>query len=98
MNYDYISTQLCENTDKPEMKCNGTCHLKNELAKEANSIAQKTNDSKSHIITVEVLFCENIKPFDMNRFYKLTKKTFTNYQSKYLYLGTTSIFRPPILV
>jgi hypothetical protein len=25
---DYYKTELCENQDKPELQCNGTCHLK----------------------------------------------------------------------
>ncbi|MBC8644541.1 hypothetical protein H9W95_12115 [Flavobacterium lindanitolerans] len=33
INYDYIATVLCINKDKPEMKCNGKCHLMKELAK-----------------------------------------------------------------
>jgi hypothetical protein len=33
INYDYISKVLCINKDKPELKCNGKCHLMKELAK-----------------------------------------------------------------
>ena len=33
VNYEYISTQLCENVEKPELKCNGKCHLMKELSK-----------------------------------------------------------------
>ncbi len=29
--YDYYINVLCENKDKPELKCNGTCHLAKEL-------------------------------------------------------------------
>jgi len=29
--YDYYKNVLCENKDKPELKCNGTCHLAKEL-------------------------------------------------------------------
>ncbi len=36
-NYDYIVNVLCENKDKPEMQCNGKCHLTKELAKEAGA-------------------------------------------------------------
>ena len=32
INYDYIANELCENKAKPELKCNGKCHLVNELA------------------------------------------------------------------
>ncbi|HHG84434.1 MAG TPA: hypothetical protein ENJ82_06780, partial [Bacteroidetes bacterium] len=30
--YDYISKVLCINQDKPEMHCNGACHLKKSIA------------------------------------------------------------------
>jgi hypothetical protein len=29
--YDYYVTVLCENKEKEEIKCNGTCHLAKEL-------------------------------------------------------------------
>ena len=32
-NYTYYSEVLCENKDKPEMHCNGSCALSKELAK-----------------------------------------------------------------
>lgn len=31
INFDYISTELCENLDKPELKCLGKCHLSQEI-------------------------------------------------------------------
>ena len=31
--YDYIVNELCVNRDKPDLKCNGKCHLKDQLAK-----------------------------------------------------------------
>jgi len=34
--YEYIATVLCENKDKPEMQCNGKCHLKKEIKKQQN--------------------------------------------------------------
>jgi len=33
INYKHISHDLCENKDKPEMHCNGKCHLKKEIKK-----------------------------------------------------------------
>jgi hypothetical protein len=32
-NQDYIATTLCENRDKPEMECNGSCVLNKALQK-----------------------------------------------------------------
>lgn len=31
VNQSYIIANLCENNDKPEMKCNGACHLKKQI-------------------------------------------------------------------
>lgn len=31
--YDYIISEKCENKDKPEMHCNGKCHLKKQIEK-----------------------------------------------------------------
>lgn len=31
LNLHYYQTVLCENKDKPALKCNGKCHLKKEL-------------------------------------------------------------------
>ncbi len=64
VNYDYIVNTLCENKDKPEMQCNGKCHLSKELAKEAgddnkNPFTGKT--SKTEI--PQVIISENISEF-----------------------------------
>ncbi|SRR5690554_1246100 len=32
VNYGYIVAELCINRDRPELECNGTCYLQNELA------------------------------------------------------------------
>lgn len=32
-NYDYISSVLCENRDKPYLECNGKCYLEKQLKK-----------------------------------------------------------------
>jgi hypothetical protein len=32
-NYNYISKVLCENKNKPQMHCNGKCHLKKTIEK-----------------------------------------------------------------
>ncbi|MHC5354656.1 hypothetical protein ACYSNX_10880 [Myroides sp. LJL115] len=57
INYDAIQ-ELCINKNLPELQCNGTCHLKNELAKTAqseNPFAAK----KTFQLHYEILFFEN---------------------------------------
>ena len=52
--------------EKPELKCNGKCHLKKELANEAKKDNPKSNEQKSNVITFEVLYCENITSYVFN--------------------------------
>ncbi len=33
IHYDYISTVLCENKDKPILTCNGKCYLEKQVSK-----------------------------------------------------------------
>ena len=97
INYDYISTQLCENTLKPELKCNGKCHLKKELAELAQDENPKSNEQKGKPITIEVLFCDHLTTYSFTSNITITKKVSTLYNCIYFRLNSTSIFHPPIL-
>lgn len=33
VNYSFVAEELCENTEKPEMDCNGKCYLTKQLKK-----------------------------------------------------------------
>lgn len=64
VNYDYIVNTLCENKDKPEMECNGKCHLSQELAKEngdSNTNPLNNKSSKSEI--PQIIISENLSEF-----------------------------------
>lgn len=37
LNKEYIAKVLCVNRDKPQMKCNGKCHLNKQLQKQADA-------------------------------------------------------------
>jgi len=64
VNYDYIVNVLCENKDKPEMHCNGTCHLTKELAKEAGSADKNPFSSKSSKTEIpQFIISENIDEY-----------------------------------
>ena len=97
INYDYISTQLCENTLKPELKCNGKCHLKKELAELAQDDSPKSNEQKGKPLTFEVLFCDNLTAYSFTSNIILTKKVSTLYNCIYFRLNSTTIFHPPIV-
>ena len=97
INYDYISTKLCKNIDKPKLKCNGKCHLAKELAK-ASEDEKPLNSDKKQIFKfeIEVLFCESFLNYNTRTFFNFEKKDITSfYQNLYFSEITTSIFHPP---
>ncbi|MCF6212511.1 MAG: hypothetical protein L3J45_00635 [Flavobacteriaceae bacterium] len=94
INYNYIKTVLCINKDKPEMHCNGQCHLKQMVKKEV----QEENSQDSKIPKIEVYkFQFNLNP--QKHFFKMTDGVRLK---KYFYKNTLipkeiifRIFRPP---
>lgn len=61
-NYDYIATVLCENKDKPELKCNGQCYLMKQLAKQqSQDPANPFEEDKLSIDKNELVYFENIE-------------------------------------
>jgi len=48
LNKDYIAKNLCENRDKPQMKCCGKCYLRKQLkkAEDGNSASGKQAPAK----------------------------------------------------
>lgn len=100
INYDYISTELCENRDKPILKCNGKCQLAKELAKMSENEKPISTDKKSlskieidNLLLFEVvsdyIFLYQFEfPLNKNTFYQ----DFYNHDVKYI------PFRPPALI
>jgi hypothetical protein len=68
INYEYITNELCENQDKPEMECNGKCHLKKELAKASAEESSTSKDKKSvNKQEIEVLYYQNAIYFEIKK-------------------------------
>jgi hypothetical protein len=96
LNYDYIAKVLCENKAKPELKCNGKCHLMKQLAKaseaEKSDSKDKKNSSKMEweipFVNVEI---ESIT--GLNRcFYFMELPTYSN---QYSFSSESIFFHPP---
>lgn len=99
VNYEYIATELCVNKDKPEMQCNGKCQLMKELAKAAENEKPISQDKKTAITDVEILFFEAINSFSMETSYCTSKKEMRFYYSNlYTYLKSLSVFQPPTFI
>ena len=99
VNYDYIAKVLCENKDKPEMKCNGKCHLMKELAKASEGEKPNSNDKKNTHLESEVLFFETIKNIEIGFVYFPNKNTINcSYANLYSYLESHTVFHPPTFI
>ena len=97
VNYKYISTVLCENKDKPALKCCGKCHLKKELATASEGEKPNSSDKKdSSKQEVEVLFCQDIKSLVIEHIYFQNKTAMNdNYSNLYCHMNSCSVFHPP---
>ena len=99
VNYEYISTVLCENKDKPELNCCGKCHLKKELAKASEGEKPIHSDKKDNSKQeVEVLFFQDIKSLVLEQTYVQNKTSINyNYSNLYFRLNGCSVFHPPTI-
>lgn len=98
INYDYIVKELCENKAKPEMHCNGKCHLMKELAKAAEEQKQES-EKKSAQQNAEVLFCEALVDFSFSSSVVIpTDQNETAYHNLYSHSNTVSFFHPPAFI
>lgn len=85
--------KLCENKDKPELQCNGQCHLK----KVAES-SSKDSKSPEKVINFDelLLFIANPDNFEITiKTYK--NKERHNYLNLYAYFSTYILEHPPQL-
>lgn len=96
-NYDYIATVLCENRDKPYLKCNGKCYLEKQL-KDSN---HTNHEHKSNVPQIN-LSDYPVSPLDEFS-YKI--KEFKVFQTIALFENKNtsqdfikSILKPPQLV
>ena len=93
MNTAYIIENFCENTDKPELKCDGKCHLNKQI--QADSEQKSETPAALTEIAVFVLAVQEISTFDFTVWNSDSNPCNSLYlqgnYSNYL----QSIFRPP---
>ncbi len=91
-NQDYIAANLCENVEKPELECNGKCHLKKELTEDT----KKEHEDKI-VISENVLFFQNEDVeivLEEEQLYSEKVKT-SHYLTKDVVGYSGSVFHPP---
>ncbi len=83
---------LCENTDKPELQCNGKCQLK----KVAESLNKEQRTPESLIDFKElILYPSPITTFALSSKTRLKTQDFSSYLNLYSFNKTNDCFHPP---
>ncbi len=94
-NLNYIIDTYCINKEKPELKCNGKCHLKIKIA------SVNSNDGNQLALTqlpeaFYPLYFQNGLNYPFLRLSEPKKYTVFYFQDHYGFLFNTKILRPPI--
>jgi hypothetical protein len=85
---------LCENQDKPELQCNGKCHLK----KVAQSQDKKESTPESIVDFKElILYPSPMTTFVLARNIYIKKEFFSSYFNFYSFNTSNDCFHPPRL-
>lgn len=92
INQDYIAEFLCINKEKPEMRCNGKCHLYKEVEKqqEETPVSLEISFKEYPIGFVKILKFANINIGN------LKYKSNFHYLKHYKYFYSETVFHPPI--
>jgi hypothetical protein len=99
VNYDYIVNTLCENIDKPEMQCNGKCHLTKELAKEAGADSKNPFSGKTSKTEIpQFIISQNIPEYTFTSESEIITIKSSDYKPNLnSILFTSKILHPPRL-
>ncbi|HOA38960.1 MAG TPA: hypothetical protein PLQ32_01080 [Flavihumibacter sp.] len=93
LNKDYIAANLCENRNKPAMKCFGTCQLEKQLAKNAD--IPGTTNQKS-FTTISIDYFDGIDSIDLPLFSKDIRLQYGFIEKLRFNQFTNLVFHPPL--
>jgi hypothetical protein len=103
LNQEELTKAYCKNQDKPELECNGQCHLEETLEKideGKNSDQEKNTPSWEKLIENLVFTEEIVSTYNYNNpssIYNLLDKKHFYYSNSYHFSKLNSIFHPPCL-
>lgn len=97
IDYDYIATVLCVNKDKPELQCNGKCHLMEELSKVSDEPSQ--TDKKITVVAFAMVFFQALTTTMISCVAAFSSQQVLDYyQNTYYKLFCFQFFRPPLVL
>lgn len=96
MNQAYIAENLCVNRNKPELHCNGKCHLAKKMSEEDKKDRENPDrkmDSSNEVFYTATEVQDVLKPFFKN----ITHSRISLYCISIPTGPSSTVFRPPIL-
>lgn len=87
----YYATELCENTDKPELRCEGKCQVTKEISK------TESNRKSATSISLEEINLFTFSNFDLTTetLYRYSNKSFSSLSNHYIFTSLKDFFHPP---
>jgi len=95
LNREYIAKVLCENRQRPELKCNGRCYLARQLKQQEDN---KDKETASRVLNLPVLqlFTQAVESFKFSIDHmNLIEKACFFYQIRIYVSPETRLLRPP---
>lgn len=95
LNKDYVAKTLCENRDKPQMKCCGKCYLRKQLKKteegsdNSKQLPTKINKTEPAVFFAATIVRPNLYLLPEARIFH------DHYKAPIGYDPVSSIFHPP---
>ena len=93
LNIDEITEAFCVNTDKPELNCHGTCHLKKQLIQADESNPQEPQHSL-YLNEIQ-LFPSNNELAEISEPRNIFITHQTAFVNGYSFLSGLGVFHPP---
>lgn len=90
VNKDVIIKTLCENRDKPELKCNGKCHLKKKLKESSEKEKSDKNSNSIEKVELFVTVSNALRSFPI-----LLNNEYISGRQELVLQPATPLFRPP---
>jgi hypothetical protein len=95
LNRDYIARVLCENRERPQLKCNGKCYLAKMLKKQQDKQDKDTTETVRNLPVLQ-LFSQALILFRfMDKEWKEKKISFNPYQFSRYPSPKFRLLKPP---
>jgi hypothetical protein len=95
LDYNNYVSVLCENRDKPEMKCNGQCHLAKQLKAVGEPSDAKGATPIPSQLQTELIFLPSTDLFTLSTFPEPRSKWITANENDLFTTAVTVVVPPP---